>query len=507
MSIESIKKEQSISTAVKTMKPFAFALRHLVAGALCAFFSTNSPGASPDATVVTYPAPVGEAVSTEYRVEVNGCPVDVYPAQTPYHDGKYYFAYFDFSGEVNVHVTSSRSLDKVEILPGSAGIAPTLKTSDTIVFTVHRPFKISVERDGQNSPLLLFGNPLEKDAPTAGDSNVVYFGPGVHKPGKITLTSNQTLYLAGGAIVKGGVEARGENIRILGRGILDGNDYPHRRGPTTFMLHLEKCKNISVKDLILRGSWFFTIAPCGCDRVTIDNVKICGSRVLNDDGIDPINSSNVTIHDCFVRTQDDCIAPKGLKGYDDKSCENISVTDCLLWTDVANIFRIGYESDAGGMRDITARNIDVLHFVDTRPVEHFWTKCVFCIQPSNNMPMSGLRFEDFRINAAGNRNLLVKILPMMCHGWSLGVYEKTGKLSAWAYQEPGRYVKNCRFKNIHLSGKAGGRPGMIYVVGAGDDHPVENITFENVTRFGEPVSADSPDVRIGPHASNVKFLP
>jgi polygalacturonase len=31
------------------------------------------------------------------------------------------------------------------------------------------------------------------------------------------------------------------------------------------------------------------------DRVAIRNVKICGSRVDNDDGIDLINSSDVTI--------------------------------------------------------------------------------------------------------------------------------------------------------------------------------------------------------------------
>ena len=272
------------------------------------------------------------------------------------------------------------------------------------------------------------------------------------------------------------------------------------------MLHLEKCRNVTVKDIILRGSWSFTIAPCGCDNVTIDNVKICGSRVLNDDGIDIINSSDITIHDCFIRTEDDCIAIKGLRGYDDRDCERITVTGCSLWTDIANIFRIGYESDAGAMRDIAARDVDVLHFVDSRPVEHFWTKCVFCIQPSNNMPMNRLFFEDFRINAAGDRNLLVKILPMVCQGWSLDDFKRTKDFGDLEYRTPGRYVKDCHFKNIFLSGKAGGRPGMIYVAGADAEHPVENVTFENVVRFGEQTLADSPDVCIGPHATNVEFL-
>jgi hypothetical protein len=51
-------------------------------------------------------------------------------------------------------------------------------------------------------PLHLFANPLEKDAPKQDDPNVVYFGPGVHDPGPIQIKNNQTLYLAGGAIVR-----------------------------------------------------------------------------------------------------------------------------------------------------------------------------------------------------------------------------------------------------------------------------------------------------------------
>ena len=71
-----------------------------------------------------------------------------------------------------------------------------------------------VEPDGRKGPLLLFANPLETDTPKQGDPNVVYFGPGVHKPEKIALQSGQTLYLAGGALVKAEVLAQGSNITI-----------------------------------------------------------------------------------------------------------------------------------------------------------------------------------------------------------------------------------------------------------------------------------------------------
>jgi hypothetical protein len=441
--------------------------------------------------LVTYPAPAGEALSADYVVKVNGKPVDVYLAKTQHHDKKYSFAYFNFSGEVEIRVTSSVSLSNVVILPESCGIKPSVRTTDLLAFTAQRPFKISIERDGENSPLLLFGNPLEENAPKQGDPNVIYYGPGIHKPGKISLTSNQTLYVAGGAVVKGGIEAKGDNIRILGPGILDGSDYPHADGPTVYMLTLEKCNNALIRDVIIRGSWLYTIAPCGCNHVTIDNVKICGSRVDNDDGIDPINSNDVIIHDCFLRTDDDCIATKGIAGYNNKKCENITITDCSFWTDRANIFRIAYESEADTMQNITARNIDVLHCVgDNRTPETFWSNWIFYIQPSNGMPMSNLLFEDIRINASGDNNNLIKILPMRCG----------------CDNEPGLYVKGCVFRNIQITGKAGGKPGMIYIDGADAERMVENVTFENVSRFGTPVSDSSPDIMIGHYSRNIRFL-
>ena len=67
-------------------------------------FCVSAPGWAQ--TVVTYPAPEGEAVTDGYTVSVNGQPVDVYSAQSEYFDGDYYFAYFDFSGTVDIEIKS-----------------------------------------------------------------------------------------------------------------------------------------------------------------------------------------------------------------------------------------------------------------------------------------------------------------------------------------------------------------------------------------------------------------
>jgi hypothetical protein len=71
------------------------------------------------AAVVTYAAPAGEALSSEYEVVAEGKKVDVYTARVldpPFagqqwnYGGPYAFANFDMEGRVTVRVTAKHSL-------------------------------------------------------------------------------------------------------------------------------------------------------------------------------------------------------------------------------------------------------------------------------------------------------------------------------------------------------------------------------------------------------------
>jgi len=448
----------------------------------------------PRSQVVTYPAPAGEAVIGDYRVEVNGKPVDIYAAKSQYFDKKYYFASFDFKGPITVRVTSTQSLERAILLPARFGIKPVVEKPNSLMFETRQPFRIAIERDGRNSPLLLFGNPVELDPPKPGDTNVVYFGPGIHNPVKIPLKDNQTLYLAGGAVVKGFVSAKGTNITVKGRGILDGNDYPHLKGPSGYMMNMTSCNNLVVRDITLRGAWTWALVPNGCDGVLIDNVKICGTRVLNDDGIDLVNSRDVNVRNCFIRTQDDCIAVKGLNGFNRKPCEKMTIETCEFWTDVANIFRVGYECDTAVMQDLTARDIDVLHYsIHYRAPMEFWCNTIFFLQPSDNMIIRRIRFENIRIFSDGSDTVLALVKPMVCGAG--------GK----KYTEAGSLV-DCVFKNISVSGTKGVFSGGICVVGRDDKHTVEDVVLDEVTLFGKAVSDESPAVTVGAHTRNIRFV-
>ncbi len=291
------------------------------------------------AEVVTYRAPDGEPLSEDYQVTADGQSVSVYTARVldpPFAEkqwdfgGPYSFANLDAQGPVEVQVTSPRSLRDVVIRPTHPDVKSKLVDDHTLVLTLASPRKMSIEPDGKKGPLLLFVNPLEEAPPQPDAADVIYFGPGIHKPGKIEIGSNQTLYLAGGAIVKGGVLAHGDNITVRGRGILDGSDWPWRQGPTSTVISIGG-NNVTVSGITIRGASHWTIVPRNSRYVTVRNVKLCNSRVQNDDGINPCNSQDVLITDCFIRSDDDCVAMKGVNFRGENSnVERITVENSIL---------------------------------------------------------------------------------------------------------------------------------------------------------------------------------
>lgn len=448
------------------------------------------PIAAIDAKVITYPAPPAERQATPYQVQANDRQVDVYSARTldpPFakkqwnHGGTYSFASFDMSGPVVVKITSQRSLRNTVIRPASASIQPVFQDDHTLTIQLDKPRKLSVEPDGKNGPLLLFANPPEVDPPNPNSAHVVYFGPGVHKPNRIELGDNQILYLAGGAVVKAEVLVQGDHVRIRGRGILDGSDWAWRSGPVGNLIAIRDSHDVEVSGITLRGSSHWTIVPKHSQNVTIRNVKLCNSRVQNDDGINPCNSQDVLITDCFIRSDDDCVALKGLdfRGDNNKNnnVERITVENSVLWCDRARIFLLGHESRAEFMRDVTLRNLDIIHF----------TMTAFLFEPGENMTLQNIKIQDVRIHGEGQRSL-IRLRPVV------NQYMRT--------KIPG-YIRDVRFENVTVTGQAG--EYLVQLQGADPEHDVVNVTFQGVTILGKPLDADTHNVQIGNNVRDVKF--
>ena len=303
----------------------------------------------------------------------------------------------------------------------------------------------------------------------------MFFGPGVHKPERIALHDGQTLYLAGGAVVKAGVTAHGRDIRIRGRGMLCGNDWAWTKGPGN-MIGIAGT-NVTVEGIILRGSWGWTIVPRGSRDVTVRDVKICGGRVQNDDGINPCNSQRVTIEDCFIRSDDDCVALKGLNAAAG-SVEDIVVRNSILWCDRARITLLGHESRAPFMRRIRYENLDVPH----------WSMTAFLLEPGEEMRLEDVTVKDVRLRGCGTPSLF-RAKPVV------NQYMRT--------RVPG-HVKGISFEDVTVSGDAG--PCLVEVAGADADHRADGLRFRRVTIGGEPLKEGSPRLKVGPHAGGVTVL-
>jgi len=478
--------------------------------------SNNATTASP--RVVIYPAPQEEILSSDYAVEVNGRAVPVYAIKSRWHDRKYSAAYFDFSGRVTVTIRPNlsalgvtASLDQLAVRPEKYGIHPSI-ADGALSFTTDKHFNISVEPKGVHSPLHLFSNPIEENPPKPSDPGVVYFGPGIHTPTHIALTAGQTLYIAGGAIVNSAVTSTGDNIRIMGRGILSGDNWQQAVIPTYVetekgvellperMVWPSDGRNILIEDIIIRGAWTWTVVPSRCDQVLIRNLRICGSRCANDDGIDTCNCSNVIIRDCFVHTDDDGMCVKGTASgnQDPRASENIVVEDCTFWIDFANGFRMGSESRARACRNFTARNIDFIHFPSNPdsgpPGSGGPQSAVFQILPQGEMPMENLVFNNIRVN--GERPL--QLIGIACY-WDTP--------PAANAHPAGPYLHKVIFEDVSVYGQHEGPElsPFVYMQGLDAKHDIENVVLRNVVLHGKEVTRETAGVQIGEFVSGVVF--
>lgn len=438
------------------------------------------------AEAVIYPALPEEILSQDYQVWVDGRPVEVCRARVldpPFskwgrdYGGPYSFVNFDMAGRVTVRIAAKRSLAMTVIRPQTSRAQLDHLEDNVISVTLDGPQKLSIEPEGKKGPLLLFANPLEKDRPRPNAPGVIFFGPGLHKPGAIEVGDGQTLYLAGGAVVKGAIVARGSNVRIAGRGILDGSDYDWQHGPHEYTVGIYGT-NVDLGGITIRGSSQWTIALRGSSQVRIHNIKLCNSRVQNDDGIDPCNSQDVRISDCFIRSDDDCVALKGLNfKAADSNVERITVENCVLWCDRARVFLLGHESRAAYMRDITLRNLDIIHFVMTP----------FLMEPGEDMCLENVHIEDVRLHGEGQEEL-ARLKPAV---------------NQYMWKKVPGLIRNVSFKNVRVTGKPGAY--LVTLEGADEKHDVRGVTFDGVSVLGEALTREM--VRCGKCVTNLSFKP
>lgn len=423
-----------------------------------------------------YPAPAGEGLSRRFTVMVDGQNAPVYVARSTIiaavaspgttQSGEAAFASFDISVSVTVTVTVAGGVEAAKILPSSSSITPAI-SGNRVSFTISQPSQLTLEvnGDGMNS-LHLFANPMEIKVPHAGDPNVIYFGPGVHIISPLQVGSGKTVYVAGGAVIYGKlgptqtegpvIWLNGSNITLRGRGIIDGSLF----GQANRAGNLVKVtgNNIRVEGVVLRNSSNWNLPIIQSQRVTIENVKILGSRE-NSDGIDITNSQDVTVSDGFIRTFDDLVVVKTLFQGTDSS--DITVKHMVLWNEIAHALSIGAEVRA---------KVENVHFSDCDIIHDKGREWLLEVINSDSGTVSQVAFDNIRI--AESRRLV-----------SLWI----GK-TKWSTDADRGHIEDVIFRNIQSAAPEDTADAVDFA-GADEQHAVRDVQILNVTVGGKPFQA------------------
>ena len=401
---------------------------------------------------------------------------------------------------------------KLKIRPQSLGIKPQV-TNGVIRFTLPRPAYFTVEPYGRNRVLHVFADPMPAYDVDRNDENVIWFGAGEHDAGLIELKSGQTLFLDEGAVVYANVRAMdADNIRILGRGILDnsrnkevilfeanavGNREAVKNATRRHTVELKYCNHVEIDGITIRDSLVYNIRPSACRDLKISHVKLIGNWRYNSDGIDMHNCEHVRISDCFLRNFDDCICIKGFdcyykgdidaavkadmyrNGENYESFRDVVIERLVVWNDWNKSLEIGAETRAEEICDITFRDCDLIHVMgpalDCANVDyadvHDITYENIRVEMDEQIPRYLIQKSDDAVYVNTEPDYMAFVISAIVeyhHEYSAGGARR-GK------------NRNLRFENIHLLSP---RAPRLRFKGYDAEHKTADITIKNLTHNG-----------------------
>lgn len=441
------------------------------------------------AQVVTWQGPENFMSDIYYTVKVNGTEVPVY--DTPIAS----YAVFDFTGEVTVEVSTMYDVRWVDIRPLRREITPEYTGDNSFSFNISEPGHLSLELNGRirQQPLFIFSNAPETDIPSRDDENVIWFEGGkIHEDVRLELDDNQTVYIEGGAVVQGFISAKDKkNVRIMGRGILDGTYVQQMEKNTNRFIRFNDCSGITIEDIILHNGTTWQIACYNSTDIEINNVRIV-SEDGGDDGMDIVQCRDVLIDGVFAHTKDDCIAIKSFsRGELDPSLPtaNIVVQNCVFWNSIwGNAIEIGFELYTDEVKNIVFQNIDIIHCEDGAAMS------IHNSGPADvkNIVFKDIRVEDCRQKLFDVAVFMTKYGPDGYRGEEIerevymhGAWDNVQKVPEGkeAYHDQFRgTISNVVFMDIQVTG--GMLPFSVFH-GWDQEHNVSGVLIEDLTYLGK----------------------
>lgn len=481
-------------------------------------------------SVKVYPVTKTQDACEDYEVYVNGVKVELntarvsaypYNRRWPGHQRQIEqtelinFLSMQSDEEVELTIVPKNPSYVVRIRPRSLALQARTDANGIITICVNGTAQFTVEPYGRSRALHVFIDPISCYELDKNGENVLYFGAGEHNVGDLYLQSGQTLYLDEGAVVYGTIFGlHAENIKILGRGILDNSrnkekilfEMNEERNQTAVenaerehAINFVCCKNVGIDGITIRDPLVYTINSLSCENIRVNNIKLIGCWRFNSDGVHFVNCTNGSLTNSFLRTYDDSICVRGFANYDydrflsneneDKLsfvCQNILIKNCVVWNDWGKNLQVGTETYAKEVKDVTFEDCKLIHttgmavaiwLVDNAKIHDVVFKDII------------VEYEDYMLKNTiqGTDEDVYIDIHNVDYGGSLVHFEvsKHFEYSLIKTEQELGSIQGVWVKNLQLYSVQ--KPYFVFI-GDNSKSMCEDITFENIYWNGELVS-------------------
>ncbi|MFT3844925.1 MAG: glycosyl hydrolase family 28 protein [Lacibacter sp.] len=273
-----------------------------------------------------------------------------------------------------------------------------------------------------------------------------------------------------------------DSFQINGPGTIDGNGLKYweyfwfyrdsvkntGRSATNLEVHRPRllfiwgCNNVTIKDVKLHNSGFWTTHLYQCNNVLIENCDIRSQfkpvKAPSTDGIDIDVCKKVTVRKCYISVNDDAVCIKGGKGPDAHLRRENGIVEDILIEDC--VFGESHGTLTLGSESIHARNIVMRNC----KMEHNTSILRLKMRPDTYQVYENIRIE----NITGKCGTIISMAP-----WTQ-FYDMFGST-----EKPFAIVRNISFSNINVQCKTVGT-----MQGNAAD-TVSNILFKDITATAE----------------------
>lgn len=428
----------------------------------------------------TLPLPPEAKTSRTYRVFINGQEAPVVVEQTANRPVE--SAAFLFDGSAEIRIVINTPFDVCQIRPLRFGLTEQAKITANgdgepeVRFVLDEPRRLVIDVDDLPH-LVLIGSRPDVDLPQPGDPNVIYFGPGIHEPGRIRVQSNQTVFLDAGAKVYGTIEGTCvENVRITGRGRLYGTKHTdwNRR---TYGIVFDRSRNITVEKIGVRDCYWWTTMFLLCDDVIIRDVNLISFN-RNNGGLMIDGCRNLRVLDSLLMSRDDCICPHALNaaGNGEVVSQDMQFEDLVLYNFYdGNAIRIGASFETREVRNWRFNDIDVVHRAGA----------AIYADHSDWATVRNLIFENFTDEPSHGNAVDMRI-------------GKTGYSCQTGYRDERGKFDGVFFLNLRTSG------AEIAMKGFDREHGFDNVVFADCW-VGDRLLQSREDIQTNEFVRNLRF--